>query len=337
MKKNLTFAVIGAGHFGRHYIRLLQNMPGAELRAVADRSLETIEKNISAPAVSVRQCSDAQEIFSDSEIDCAVIATPAASHCRLVRSALEQGKHVLVEKPMAINMEEAEQIRAAVQKSGRAFMAGHQYLYNDYIRHLKKKLDEGMLGSIKCLFAEHLYFGPIRSDIGCFQESAAHELSVIDYLFSPGEITDVKGSKVDFSGMGRDDFTSASVRFASGLTVVITVSWFAPEKVRRMTIAGDRGMAVFDERRDEKLKFFLHPYPSAPAAAGRDGSSQFLNFSKNEIVIPAISATEPLRNQLEHFISCVQTGAEPASGITHGIRITTMLDAINQRITGDAR
>ncbi|MFY9462911.1 MAG: Gfo/Idh/MocA family oxidoreductase [Candidatus Sungiibacteriota bacterium] len=355
MKKTLAFGLIGAGYFGKHYMRLLQDMPGAVLRAVADRSLETIKKNILMLPPSVRQYAEAEDVFSDSEIDCVVIATPAASHCELVVRALGAGKHVLVEKPMAMNREEAEMIRDAVEKSGKTFMVGHQYVYNDHIRHLKKKLDEGLLGGIKYIFAEHFSFGPMRSGIGCFAEMAVHELSLLDHLFSPGKITDVRGGSVDFLQSGREDFAAAEILFESGLTAVIAVSWFAPEKIRRMTIAGDQGMAVFDDRREEKLKFFLHPYspaslPKLPeivqhgargtasqhydsaALLAEGSSSRFMEYSENEVIIPTITGVEPLRNQLEHFISCAQTGAEPISGIAHGLRVAKILDEIMRQM-----
>ena len=330
MKKTLAFGVIGAGYFGRHYLRLLQDMPGVALRAVADRSLETMEKNAMAFPASVSRFADAEEVFSDPQIDCVVIATPASSHAALAEEALAAGKHVLVEKPMAMNGEEAGLMRDAAEKSGRTCMIGHQYVYNDYIRHLKKKLDEKLLGNIRYVFAEHFSFGPIRSDIGCFAEMAVHELSVLDYLFSPGEIREAVGRSVDFLASGREDFASVEVSFAGGLTAAIAVSWFAPEKIRRMTIAGDKGMAVFDDRREEKLKFFLRPYPPASTDAG--GSSRFMEFAEGEMITPAIDAGEPLRNQLQHFISCVRTGAEPISGMVHGMRVTRMMDAITRQI-----
>ncbi len=333
MKDILAFGVIGAGYFGKNYIRILQDMPGVALRAVADRAFRADGENAQALPASVRRLTHADDLLSDQEIDCVVIATPATTHHALVLAALGAGKHVLVEKPMAMSMIEAEDIREAAKKSGRTLMVGHQYLYNDPIRYLKQKLDEKILGDIKYIFAEHFSFGPVRSDIGCFSEMAVHELSLLDYLFSPGEIQRAAGASVDFSASGREDFASVEVSFASGLTAAIAVSWFAPEKVRRMTIAGDRGAAVFDDRREEKLKFFLHQYPSAPGAADADATSHFFSFSKNEIIVPVIDAREPLRNQLDHFISCVRTGAEPVSGIAHGMRVMRMLDTFTRNIS----
>ncbi len=333
MKNTLAFGVIGAGYFGRHYIRLLREMPGATLRAVADRSGYGAEKNAVVLPASVSRLTDAQDIFSDPQIDCMVIATPASTHASLAVAALGAGKHVLVEKPMAMNSEEAGLMRDAAQKSGRTLMVGHQYIYNDAIRHLKKKLDEGLLGNIKYIFAEHFSFGPIRSDIGCFAEMAVHELSLLDYLFSPGEIRHVAGKSVDFLASGREDFASVEIFFASGLTAAIAVSWFAPEKIRRMTIAGDKGMAIFDDRREDKLRFFLHPYPVAQP--DKDAASRFMEFAQGEIITSAIDAAEPLRNQLEHFIACVRTGAEPVSGIAQGMRVMRMLDRIVEEIRDD--
>lgn len=325
MTDPLAFGVIGAGYFGRHYVRLLQEMPGIALRAVADRA-----ESIVAPLPpSVKQSTDARDIFSDPAVDCVVIATPVASHAALVAAALAAGKHVLVEKPMTATLREAEELQTAVEKSGRIFMIGHQYLYHDHLRALKERLDQGMLGTPRYVFAEHLFFGPIRSDTGCFWESAVHECSVLDYLFMPGDAGDARGMRVDFRGAGRDDFASVGVIFENGLTAAIVVSWFAPEKVRRMTIAGDKGMAVFDDRREEKLKIFLHPYPTERP----DGhASRFMAFAEGEVITPAVDAREPLRNQLEHFISCVRNGTEPLSGITHGLRVMRMLDTISRAV-----
>ncbi len=305
-------------------------MPGATLAAVADSSPGIFEKNFPTLPAAVGRFTDANDLAHNPILDCMVIATPATSHAQLVIAALEAGKHVLVEKPMAMNMAEAEQICDAVQKSGRTFLVGHQYLYNDYVRYLKSELERGVIGRARYLVAEHLYFGPIRSDIGCFWETATHEMAMIDYLFSPGPIRDARARAVDFSGSGRDDFASAAMTFESGLVAAITVSWFAPEKIRRMTLAGERGMAVFDDRGKEKLKLFLHPYPRA---SGKDkATSQFLAFGEGQILAPVLDGREPLRNQLEHFISCVRRGLEPESGISHGMRVTAMLDAVSRGI-----
>lgn len=328
MSTILRFGIIGTGNFGKNYARLLQDLNGAELRAVANRSQQSFQNLPVIRAFPFRRYTEAEELISDPEVDCVVIATPVSSHFDLCKKALLLGKHVLVEKPMTRTLKEAKELAKVVQESGCTFMVGHQYLYNDYVRHLKEKCDFGFLGKVKYVFAEHLYLGPIRHDVGCFWETATHELAIIDYLFQPGKILQIKSMMVDFLGNGCDDFASVALKFENGIKAVIVVSWFAPEKVRRMTLGGDEGMAVFDDRASKgKLKFFQCPYPVVSSL-----KPTFFNFSNIPVVEPELYAREPLRNQVEHFIECVNNNTVPLTDIAHGMRITEFLYAIQNTI-----
>lgn len=287
----LKCAVIGAGNFGKHYVRLLQDIKGMSLGTIGDQG-------------------NWKDIMTDSQIDCVVIATPAAHHFTIAKTALEAGKHVLLEKPMTRTLAEAERLKSAVRRSGRIFMVGHQYLYNDHINRLKSELNKGTLGRIRYVWGEHLYSGPIRSDVGCFWETATHELAIIDYLFSPTKIREVHGSLRDLTGSGLDDFASVWIEFEAAPPAAVTVSWMYPEKIRRLAIAGEKGSAVFDEQSDDKLKFYI---------------------GKNAVT-PQVEAREPLRNELEHFIECIREGKKPLTDIEHGVRITEYLDVIHQKV-----
>lgn len=385
----LRFAVIGIGHFGKHYVRLLQDIENVELRAVASRSREAFERLADLLPPRIGRFTDPRKVLDDPEIDCVVIAAPVSSHFSLVREALFAGKHVLVEKPMTRTFEEALRLRAIVEQASRAFtyrkvsnfytqqerqenwvlpcgenqqenrvsarqkpwvseeyrvvpaskasesppvfMVGHQYFYNDYICHLKTKIEQGILGKIRYLFAEHVYSGPIRSDVGCFWETAPHELSIIEYLFGMQKIIDVRGKMCDFSGSGRDDFASVDITYENGLLVTIVTSWFAPIKVRRMIVGGENGMALFDDREPKnKLQFFIYPYPMPSDLRG--SSSHFFNTPPVEMVIPTIAAREPLRAELEHFVECVRTERAPLTDIGHGVRIIESLEMISKQI-----
>ena len=290
-RTQLKCAVIGAGNFGKHYVRLLQNIKGMSLGAIGDRG-------------------NWRDVIADPQIDCVIIATPVSTHFSIAKAALEAGKHVLLEKPMTRTLKEAERLKSAVRRSGRVFMVGHQYLYNDYINHLKKELNKGTLGRIRYVWGEHLYSGPIRRDVGCFWETATHELAIIDYLFSPKKIRVVRGSINNLTGNGLDDFASVLVEFEKAPPVFITVSWIYPEKIRRMAIIGEKGSATFNEQRDEKLKFYLG----------------------GKILVPRIVQKEPLRNELEHFVSCVREGKKPLTDIEHGVRITKYLDLVYKKV-----
>lgn len=325
MSEPLRFGLIGLGRFGAHYARLLQEMEGVSFYAVAARD----EKSFASAGVppTIKRFSDGLALIHDPLVDCVIIATPATTHAELARAALQAGKHVLVEKPMTATLAEATLIAGLAASTDRTFMVGHQYLYNDYIRELKRQFSVGVFGKIAYVFAEHFYPGPIRNDIGCFWETATHELAIVDFLFSRPRLLNAQVKMIDIAERGYDDFTQASLLFENDLSVSIATSWFAPQKVRRMMIAGEKGMAVFDDAEpDHKLKLVLRPYPSDIGKP--EFSPEFFSISEDEMVMPNVTPREPLRNQLEHFIACIASRALPLTDITHGMWVTELLSAV---------
>ncbi len=323
----LRFGLIGLGYFGKNYLRLLQQMEGVELVAVANREPEAFVAYAALLPPVIKRYQDAAELIADPAIDAIVIATPASTHAALARQALEAGKHALVEKPMVRSSVEAEALARAVKKSGKIFMVGHQYVYHDSVRHLKKELEAGRLGRVAFVFAEHFYFGPVRHDIPLLWETATHELALLEYVFGSREITGVSGKKISLVGGGRDDFIQAAISCDDGMVLNLSVSWFMPQKIRRMAFVGREGVALFDDQlAEQKLKFIMQKYP-----AERDGgtASTWFGAAEEKTVVPDIAAREPLRNEVEHFVSCIHSGAEPLTGIAHGVRITRMLEQID--------
>lgn len=308
MNDILRFGIIGStGRFGKHYMRLLQHTEGVILNHAVGR--------------------DAEKVFDNPAIDCVVIATPVSTHFELCQRALMRGKHVLTEKPMVRSLEEARRLLTLVHKKNLIFMVGHQYVYHNCIQYLKEKLVENILGRIRYISAEHMMFGTIRHDVGCFWEIATHELAVIDYLFSPGRILEVSGKMVSFSGTKKDDFSSVSILFENGLVMSMVTSWFAPEKVFQMTFGGDQGTAIFDERPvGTRFEFSLLPYPEDTQHLTQSWRSDMM--APDRMFIPHMEVREPLRNEMDHFIECVREHKTPLTDIDHGFRVTAMLDAI---------
>jgi len=303
----LTFGVLGVGYFGKHYVRLLNELPEAKL-------------------VASGNAAEADAIINSPNIQCIVISAPPSQHFPLAQAALTAGKHILVEKPMVLNLKDAKTLAALAKKMKRILMVGHQYFYNDYANELAKQLAGGIIGDVKLVISEHLYPGPIRTDTSCLWEAGTHALALMDQLFQLKKIISVKGTTISLSPEKRGDFTNATVSFADGPSLHFIVSWFAPEKIRRLTIIGAKGMAVFDEQQPDPLKFILHPYPAIPT----DAASQFLKLEN--IVTPALTPREPLRNQLEHFIDCVANKKTPRTGSKHGVLITRWLEMIDKKI-----
>ncbi len=290
--KKLRFGLVGLGYFGKNYLRLLKEIKGIELAAVASQSTQLT----------------ASGLLKRNDIDCVVLATPVKTHFDLALEALENGKHVLIEKPMTSTLKEARELKKAAGKSNSVVMVGHQYLFNDYARFLYNNI--GKLGKASNVIAEHLYNGPVRQDIGCLWDAGTHQLAMIQYLLNPGRIKTAKGMSVCRNIKGIDDFTSASIKFESGLTASLILTWLMPEKTRKLTIFGNEMTAIFDDTQEkDKLRFF---------------------GKKTEI--PKIKAKEPLRNEVEHFMDCIKNGKKPLTSVESSYQITEWLDEISKNV-----
>jgi predicted dehydrogenase len=311
MKKSLRFGVIGVGRFGRHYVRLLQDIKGAKLRAVSHISQKYEEEVSCLLPKEVKQYQELAGMLRDPDLDAVIIATPASTHFELAKRALESGKHVLVEKPMVTSITEAEALREIVGQSSKVFMVGHQFVYHDYLQYLRKELEKGIFGKIKNIKAEHMYPGPGREDVGVFWDAAPHEFAILDFLLGPSSIKKVSGKKKYTFGKQVEDQVFAEIEFADGVNFELILSSTASVKIRRMELWGDKGSAFFDDM-EVKDKLKLH------------WNGQYLT--------PEISAGEPLRNQLGHFIYCVSKNQRPFTDIEHGIRVVRALDKTYQNL-----
>lgn len=327
--KPLTFGVIGVGRFGRHYVRLLQDIKGAVLAAVAVHSEAHAKEMASLLPLAIAVYTSGEKLLTDAAIDCVVIAAPASTHYGLCSLALGKGIHVLVEKPMVTLLADARRLQKVVKKYGRTFMVGHQYFYHDALRHLKRDLARGALGRVQWCFAEHFSRGPLRTDVDLLWDTITHELAIMDFLFEPRTITRVSGRGVGMRGTKRNDFISATVSFDRGPMLAFVTSLYWPQKTRRITIAGEKGLARFDDGEPtDKLQYIKQPFPSVLPEEGRS-----YNFPDKDIVIPSFRAREPLRNELGHFIDCVRKGKRPLTDIDHGVKISSFLDTIAKKIT----
>ena len=324
--EKLNFAVIGAGRFGKHYIRNLQNIEGVNLFGVATRTKETLNSvKGSVPSSTILTDND-NFLIKNKNVDCVIIATPASTHFGLIKKTIESGKNILVEKPMVTNLKETKSIKAVVKKHKSVFMVGHQYVYNDYISHLKFLIKNGFIGKPNMVIAQYLYPEPVRSDIGCFWDAGTHYLSIIQYLFNPGSITEVNGKSLSIINKF-DDFTCATIKFKNGLTASLTVSSIYPEKIRKFMVLGSKKAAIFDDLEEkDKLKFF-------PVFNKIKNNSIYNHFyGKAKSIVPNINAKDSLRNEIMHFMDCVRNNKKPLTDIEHGCQITVWLDVISKAI-----
>lgn len=254
-------------------------------------------------ATASRDTGNVEEIMNNADIEAVVLATPAETHFELVRKAVIAGKHVLVEKPMVLSVKEALAVRKLVLKSPKVFMVAHQYLYHDLIRFLKTEISKGNLGRIFQMSAECLLPGPVREDVGIFGDESPHEFAILDFLTGPAAVRKA-------SGVRTDRVANAKISLDSGLTLEFNFSSVAEKKFRRRTFVGKLGRAVFDDSEGTGYLEIIF----------RDGRE----------VRPQISVTEPLRSELEHFISCVKNHRTPLTDIEHALRVVRNVEKANE-------
>ena len=328
--KPLQFGLIGLGYFGKNYARLLQTIPGVQLAAIANTSRQVLTANNLIPD-SILKTTDPAVIFSNPAIDCVVIATPPSTHFSLIKQALVAGKHILVEKPLVLSLADAKKLVALKKAKDQVLMVGFQYMYNDYLRFIKTYLQKQKLGKIRYVFAENLYCGPIRQDVGSLVDAGSHEISMLEFLFAPGKIISVAGMRHVPGKDNNDDFAAVSVQFKSGLLAQITTSWFAPEKVRKMTIVGEKGMIVFNDRlENDKIQIFSRTYPIQKK--GQEKSSLFVQDAQALAFVPVVKAGEPLYNEVKHFIACVRSGIQPVTDLKFGYTVTEKMQTIFSKV-----
>ena len=296
--KPIVTGLIGLGYFGKNYLRLLQDIKDVNLRTVANRESEAFEthKNL---LKGIKTTLNSEDIFSDQQIDAIFIVTPPATHYELIEKGLASGKHIFVEKPMVLSISEAKRLKTLVEKGGKVFMVGFQYLFNENVRFLKKEIDAGTFGKIISFKSEHI-LSPLRQDVGVFEDAAPHPLSVFQYLFNPNKLISVEGEI-------ERDFASVKIQFENAPALEIKTFSFGEKKVRKIILETQSGQALIDETL-EKDK---------------------LAITKNgKTIYPTIVSEEPLRNEVEHFFQCIKTKGTPLSDVNFGLRITEWLETI---------
>jgi predicted dehydrogenase len=300
-------------------------LPGAELTWICDESGEQLER-IAPRFPGVRTATDLDELLSDESLDAVAIATPVATHAALARACLAAGKHVLVEKPLAQSVEEAQQTVAAAREHGRTLMVGHLLEYHPGVTRLKELIDGGELGEIHYIYGNRLNLGKLRSDENALWSLGAHDVSVVLRLVGePPQECHAFGES--YTRAGIEDVVFCYLRFPSGLAAHLHLSWLDPHKERRLTVVGSRRMATFD---DMALERKLTVYDK-----GFDQS--FQNYGEyiarsGDVWSPSIGNEEPLRLECRHFVECVRDSTAPLSDGESGLRVVRALAELQRSL-----
>lgn len=327
-------ALIGLGYWGPNYARLLSGqLDNARLVACVDIDPERLAA-IAGLHPSVPRFESHRDLLDQMEVDAAIIATPAAAHRPLAEDLLAAGVHLLIEKPLASTSEDAQAIADAGVAAKRTVMVGHTFLFNPAVRRIKRYIDDGDLGRVHYLSFTRTGLGPIRSDVNALWDLAPHDLSMLRYWLGTDPV-EVVARGQSYLRRGTEDVVFTTLRYPNDVLAAIHVSWLDPVKDRKVTIVGDRKMIVFDDVNPvEKLRV----YDKGASYQPRGGD--FANFvaavRDGDITIPRIETREPLRDQVQHFIDCVISGARPEADAEQGVAIVRALEAAHRDLKRSA-
>jgi predicted dehydrogenase len=328
---SLSVAVAGLGYWGPNLARNFAAIPGCRLTWCCDPS-DAAREAVADRFPQARMTADLDEVLADDVVDAVVLATPVASHAEHALRVLEARKHCFVEKPLAQSVADAERVVAAAQEARRALMVGHLLEYHPGVQRLKQLADSGELGDrIYYIYGNRLNLGKLRADENALWSLGAHDVSVVLYLADeePWELVAHGESYVQDNV---EDVVFCFLRFPSGLSAHLHLSWLDPHKERRFTVVGSRRMATFDDMALEgKLKIFDKGFDQNASSYG-----EYITRS-GDIFSPQIPNVEPLRIECEHFVECVRDGRPPRSDGVSGLRVVRVLEELQRSLDASAR
>jgi predicted dehydrogenase len=336
----VRIAAVGLGYWGPNLARAWNGLPETELAWLCDLDADKLER-FGAQFTGARTTSDLDEVLSDESIEAVSIATSAPTHAALALRALDAGKHVFVEKPLALTSADAREMAAAAERAGTLLVVGHLLVHHPAVAKLKELVDSGELGRTHYLYSNRQNLGQVRSDENALWSLGAHDISVMLHLV--GELPEAVSAQGQcFIHEGIEDVVFGTLRFPSGVIAHMHLSWMDPFKMRKMTIVGSDKMAVFDDMNpDEKVKIFNKGVSHSGNENGRDWQpasyGEYVQLRHGDTYIPRISSEEPLRIQCRHFARCVRGEETPRSGAADGLAVVEVLEALQRSLdTGGA-
>lgn len=324
----IATAVVGCGYWGTNLARNFAAL--SDLRICCDPS-EDVRRRMGAQYPHARVTADYAEVLDDPGIDAIVLATPAPTHADLAVRALAAGKHLFVEKPLALNEADARRVIDAAERAGRILAVGHLLEYHPAVEYLKDLVQGGDLGEVYYCYSHRLNLGKLRSDENALWSLAPHDISVVLYLLGE-EPTSVEARGQAFLQPGIEDVCFVTLRFASGRVAHIHVSWLDPHKTRQLTVVGSKKMAVFDDMEPrEKVRIYdkgvdRGDRPEVP------GYPDVLTIREGNILIPQLPSHEPLALECKEFLNAVATGKPPRSDGADGLRVVRVLQQAQEML-----
>jgi predicted dehydrogenase len=323
----LRCAVVGLGYWGPNLVRVLHEVPGMEVAYACDLDAERLKK-IGARYPAVSLTTNYAEILADDSVDAVLIATKVSSHHPLAKAALEAGKHVFVEKPMAASSEQALELVELAEQRGLTLMPGHTFLYSPPVNKCRELIQSGELGEIYFITMSRVNLGLHQPDVSVVWDLGPHDFSILRYWLEETPVrvsATCRGCIID----SIPDVAFIDLEYPSGTIAHVELSWLAPSKLRRTAIVGSQKMVVYDDTSNESVRVF----DSGVNMPDPEDFGQYrLSYRTGDIVSPALTPVEPLALELADFRRAITSGEAPRSSAAVGVDVVRVAESVDSSL-----
>jgi len=328
----LNMGVIGYGYWGPNIVRNFSSVDGIQVVAVCDSSPDMLKKaRKTYPALEVS--TDPASILESTNIDAVAVITPVFTHFDLARKALENGKHVFVEKPFTFTVQQAEELVELADRKGLKIMVDHTFLFTGAVKKIKELMDEGALGKLYYYDSMRVNLGLFQHDVNVVWDLAPHDFSVMDFLIQEKPVALSATGEIHYNGF--EDIAYVTVYCEQNVIAHFNVNWLSPVKIRTTLLGGDKKMLLWNDlEADEKLKI----YDKGVEVTNRENVYELLvSYRSGDAWIPKVDQIEALKLEANYFVDCVTNDKTPINDGHAGLRIVKMLEAANESLKGKGK
>jgi predicted dehydrogenase len=328
----LNIGVIGYGYWGPNIVRNFSSVDGAKVISVCDAN-DGARKRAKKAHPLVEVTSDYGEIVKSSQIDLVAVVTPVSTHFHLAKEALENGKHVFVEKPFTASVAQAEELINLAEKKGRKIMVDHTFIFTGAVRKMKELIEGGSLGQLYYYDSIRVNLGLFQKDVNVIWDLAPHDFSIMDFLIDEKPVAVSSCGKGHVNG--KEDIAFVTAYFSNNMIAHFNVNWLSPVKVRMTLVGGEKRMLVWnDSVADEKLRI----YDKGIEVKNTENIYDLLvSYRTGDMWSPRVDQTEALKKEVEYFIECIDNNVTPVNDGRAGLRVVEMLEGCDNSMKQDGR
>jgi predicted dehydrogenase len=331
----IGLAILGAGYWGPNLVRTALATPAIRLDWLCDLDVQRARAAL-GPYGTVRATDSYDTILNDPAIGAVAIATPAATHFDLVRSALEAGKHVLVEKPLTASVAEGEKLTSLARRSGLVLMCDHTYCYTPAVQRIRELLHSGEIGDVQFIDSVRINLGLVQPDVDVLWDLAPHDLSIMDFVLPEGITPVAVAAHVgDPIGAGRACLAYMSVWLSNGALAHVHVNWLSPTKIRTTVFGGSRRTIVWDDT-NPAARLAVHDRGVDSLEADSVPQDQrrqaLISYRTGDTLIPALPEREALLSVMAEFSAAISENRPPLTDAQAGLRVLKLLEAASRSV-----